>query len=190
MAKIDSNRNQVMVKICFYGANPAAAFRNLQIASASIPERTRSALTQLGGSGSHLWTLSFTPLLKPGVKAERELALHLYALDAPIDEEGLGLLMTGTDVLVFVAEVDPARQAATLQAWRQADAALNAKGADPQAVIIQGVGESTPTAEELAALRSALGLHPGDTVTAARLDGTEMVQTVKAAAQKARSLLG
>jgi len=191
MAMVNHSKREINVKVVYTGMPRTGKTTNLGIIHQRLkPEfRGQSRTIPMGACTMHL--CEFQP---PGSGAIPGFSLrfHLYTLSAAeVGDAHWRMVLKGADGIVFVAEADPTKCAATKSAFTELLGQMNSLGLDLSQVpiVVQANFQDLPGALDEAVLQQLLAV-PGITVQpATAVRGVGVLETLATVVRKVTAIL-
>lgn len=181
--RTDEGQNELRLKIVYAGPGYSGKTTNLRHLYGSLPSERRGRFLSLSGADERTIFFDFLPV-DVGTVAGRSLRLALYTVPGqPRYRASRALILRDADGIVFVADSDPAQQAANQESLTDVVTTLAGVGRSrwDLGVVFQYNKRDLDNRLSIAELETAL--NPGQVpfVPAIATDGKGVHQSLKAA---------
>jgi mutual gliding-motility protein MglA len=178
--------HEINMKVVYYGPPGSATSQNVQYIYDRIPKEAKGPLVPLKTGSEPTLFFDYVP---PGLGMIRgfNLRFHLYSAPGPLeDAKSRALVLKGADGVVFVADSDPARQTATLAAWKELLREVEEQGFKPGDVLVtvELDHRNRPGALSVDAIKRLLGLTDQPIVEADSATGSGIFESLKSVARQ------
>lgn len=161
---VNYKKQELQIKIVYYGAALAGKTTNLQKVFESVPIQSRSDLVTMDTQGDR--TLFFDYLQMSIAKVGRFTPrLNLYTVPGQvIYNTTRRIVLQGADAVIFVADSAANKINENRDAWLQLMEHLHQLNLKDIPIVLQWNKRDLPNAAPLDTLRQSLGQKPGDFV--------------------------
>ena len=183
---VNYQTHEINVKVVYYGPPASATSRNVQYIYDRIPKEAKGPLSSLKPGSEPTLFFDYVP---PGLGMIHgfQTRFHLYSAPTTLEDgKSRELVLKGADGIVFIADSDPARQEATLTAWKELQRYLEKQGLEPSQVLttVQLDHHERPHALSVDAVKRLLGLTDQPVVAADSATGSGLFETLKSVAKQ------